>query len=83
MSTELPSRVESPVATNKAKIFAYIDPDLKEAIEALAEVRNRSVSNLLETIARDEIEKAKISGELVVKRVQDEGLNQKAISIAK
>jgi len=52
------------VATNKAKVFAYIDPELKEGLEQLAERRNRSVSNLVETLIQQEIEKAKEAGEL-------------------
>ncbi|GAB4469474.1 MAG: hypothetical protein OHK0037_27730 [Elainellaceae cyanobacterium] len=52
------------VATSKAKVMAYIEPELKEDLERLADVRNRSISNLLETLIRDEIEQAKTTGEL-------------------
>lgn len=44
--------------------MAYIEPELKEDLERLADVRNRSISNLLETLIRDEIERAKSTGEL-------------------
>jgi len=52
------------VATSKAKVFAYIEPELKEELERLADVRNRSISNLMETLIRDELERARLSGEL-------------------
>ena len=52
------------VPTNKAKVFAYIEPELKEQLERLAERRNRSISNLLETLIREEVEQAKDNGEL-------------------
>jgi hypothetical protein len=32
------------VATDKAKLFAYVDPQLKAKIERLADIRLRSVS---------------------------------------
>ncbi|HIK39970.1 hypothetical protein [Thermoleptolyngbya sp. M55_K2018_002] len=52
------------MATSKAKVMAYIEPELKEDLERLADVHNRSISNLLETLIRDEIERAKSTGEL-------------------
>lgn len=52
------------VPTSKAKVFAYIQNELKEDLERLAEVRNRSISNLLETLIKAEVDQAKASGEL-------------------
>lgn len=52
------------VATDKAKLFAYVDPALKEKIERLAAVRLRSVSNLVESVMADEVREAEQSGEL-------------------
>lgn len=52
------------VATDKAKLFAYVEPALKDKIERLAETRLRSVSNLVESVMADEIRKAERSGEL-------------------
>ncbi|MBD2023805.1 ribbon-helix-helix protein, CopG family [Leptolyngbya sp. FACHB-711] len=52
------------VPTSKAKIFAYVEPELKEKLERLAERRNRSVSNLLETLIREEVEQAERTGEI-------------------
>jgi hypothetical protein len=57
-------QTEFIVPTNKAKIFSYIEPELKAELEALAQIRNRSLSNLIETLARLEVEQAKASGEL-------------------
>lgn len=56
--------IESLVATEKARIVSYIDPDAKKDLEALASKRNRSMSNLLETLIYEEIQRAKESGEL-------------------
>lgn len=52
------------VATDKAKLFAYVEPGLKAKIERLADVRFRSVSNLVESVMADEIRRAEQSGEL-------------------
>ena len=55
---------QTTVATNKAKLFAYVSHADKADLERLAEIRLRSLSNLIEAIVRDEIKKAKESGEL-------------------
>jgi hypothetical protein len=52
------------VATDKAKLFAYVDPALKAKIEKLAEARLRSVSNLVESVMAEEVARAEQSGEL-------------------
>lgn len=52
------------VATKKPRVVVYLDESLKELLELLADKRNRSVSNLLETLAKQEIEQAKQKGEL-------------------
>ena len=52
------------VATNKAKLIAYVSHADKADLERLAEIRLRSLSNLIEAMVRDEIRKAKESGEL-------------------
>jgi hypothetical protein len=52
------------VATDKAKLFAYVDPTLKAKIEHLAEARLRSVSNLVESVMAEEVARAEKSGEL-------------------
>ena len=50
--------------TDKAKVSAYVEQDLKKKVDRLCEIRNRSISNLVETLLRDEIAKAEESGEL-------------------
>ncbi|MGB6013259.1 MAG: hypothetical protein WBG32_00885 [Nodosilinea sp.] len=52
------------MATDKAKLFAYVDPVLKAKIERLADQRLRSVSNLVESVMAEEVAKAEKSGEL-------------------
>ncbi len=52
------------MAPQKTKVMTYIDSDLREELERLAEIRNRSLSNLLETLIQAEIKQAKITGEL-------------------
>jgi hypothetical protein len=52
------------VATDKAKLFAYVDPALKAKIEKLASLRLRSVSNLVESVMAAEAANAERTGEL-------------------
>jgi hypothetical protein len=58
------------VATDKAKLFAYVDPALKAKIERLADQRLRSVSNLVESVMAEEVAKAERSGELPTETAQ-------------
>lgn len=57
------------VATNKARLVAYCDPEIKEKLERLAELRLRSLSNLIESVLVEEVAKAEASGELPTKPV--------------
>lgn len=52
------------VATKKPRVVVYLDESLKDLLERLADKRNRSVSNLLETLAKQEVEQAQANGEL-------------------
>jgi predicted transcriptional regulator len=52
------------VATNKARLVAYCEPEIKEKLEKLAEARLRSLSNLIESVLVEEIAKAEANGEL-------------------
>ena len=52
------------VATNKARLVAYCEPEIKEKLEKLAEARLRSLSNLIESILVEEVAKAERAGEL-------------------
>lgn len=56
------------VATNKARLVAYCDPEVKEKLERLAEARLRSLSNLIESVLVEEIAKAERAGELPPKK---------------
>jgi hypothetical protein len=53
------------VATDKAKLFAYVDPLLKAKIERLADIRLRSVSNLVESVMAEEVARAEQEGILL------------------
>ena len=52
------------VATEKVRVSAYIPEDTKLDLEKLAEVRDRSVSNLIERLIKKEIADAKAKGEI-------------------
>lgn len=52
------------VPTKNPRVVVYLSPELKQALESLAEKRNRSVSNLLETLAKKEVEQAQKDGEI-------------------
>ena len=55
----------SPVpGTKKPRIVFYLEESLKHDLEKLAEVENRSVSNLIETVARELVAKAKKEGKI-------------------
>lgn len=54
----------SPMPTKNPRVVVYLSPELKAKLEALASKRNRSVSNLLETVAKEVVEQAEESGEL-------------------
>ncbi|MGG6297833.1 ribbon-helix-helix protein, CopG family [Leptolyngbya sp. AN02str] len=52
------------VATEKARIVAYCSNEMKRKLEKLADLRFRSVSNLIEAVLAEEIARAEASGEL-------------------
>ncbi len=52
------------VATNKARLVAYCEPEIKEKLERLAELRLRSLSNLIESVLVEEVARAEASGEM-------------------
>lgn len=56
--------IVNDVATNKARLVAYCEPEIKEKLEQLAEQRLRSLSNLIESILVEEVAKAEAAGEL-------------------
>ncbi len=50
------------VATDKVRVSTYIQEDLKPDLEALAKVQKRSLSNLLEVLCQEAVDKAKKDG---------------------
>ena len=52
------------VATDKSRLIAYCDPTIRAKLETLADLRFRSLSNLIESILAEAIAKAEESGEL-------------------
>ena len=56
------------VATNKARIVSYVEPEIKEKLEKLADARLRSLSNLIEAALVEEVARAEASGELPVQQ---------------
>ena len=52
------------VATDKRKISAYLEDSLKEDAEKLAKLQKRSLSNLIEILLQEAVDKAKSEGKL-------------------
>jgi len=52
------------VATDKARIVAYCSQEMKRKLERLADLRFRSLSNLVEAVLAEEIARAEVNGEL-------------------
>ena len=52
------------VATDKARLIAYCEPTIKAKLEILADLRFRSLSNLVESILAEAVAKAEATGEL-------------------
>ena len=52
------------VPSDKPRITLYIDSDLKQALEVLAERADRSVSNYVIQLIRQEVARAEEAGEL-------------------
>lgn len=52
------------VPTDRARVAAYIDWELKEKLEALAALEDRSVSNFIERLIKEAVIKAEESGQL-------------------
>lgn len=55
---------EFPVPSDKPRITLYIDQGLKEALEILAELADRSVSNYVVQLIKQDVARAQQSGEL-------------------
>jgi len=59
-----PLSMSESVTTTKAKAIILMRPDVKKRLEQLAKTRNRSMSNLVETLVIEELKRAEESGEL-------------------
>ncbi|MFG6095089.1 hypothetical protein SPB21_07555 [Leptothoe sp. ISB3NOV94-8A] len=51
------------LATDKKKVSAYLEPDLKEDAEALAKTRRMSLSTLIAVLLDREVKEARKQGE--------------------
>jgi predicted transcriptional regulator len=52
------------VPTDKARVATYIDEELKQKLEKLAALEDRSVSNFLERLLKQIIEQAEKEGKI-------------------
>jgi hypothetical protein len=52
------------LATDKKKISAYLDDNLKADADRLAKLEKRSLSNLIEVLLQEAVDKAKHEGRL-------------------
>lgn len=52
------------VATDKKKISAYLDDELKDSAESLAKARGMSLSTLIAFVLSKEVREARKTGEL-------------------
>jgi predicted transcriptional regulator len=56
--------VQFDVPTDKARVATYIEEELKQKLERLAALEDRSVSNFLERLIKQTIEQAEKEGRL-------------------
>ena len=52
------------VATKKARIVGYVDPDIRVLFKKIADKRQRSESNLIEVLITKTVEQALKDGEI-------------------
>ena len=55
---------DSWMATNKAKLMVYLEQSYKNGLEKLAELENRSMSNFVETLIQEVVDKARSEGKI-------------------
>jgi excinuclease UvrABC nuclease subunit len=55
---------QTEVISAKKRISLYLDEALKSNLERLAKIRKRSLSNLIEVLCEEELERARNNGEL-------------------
>jgi len=56
--------ITAVMPTNKGKVGVYLDKSLKADLEKLADSESRSVSNFVELLIKDAVEKAKSEGKI-------------------
>lgn len=59
-----PQLNQTEVISDKKRISLYLDEALKSDLERLAKIRKRSLSNLIEVLCEEELERARDNGEL-------------------
>lgn len=52
-----------PLVTDKKRVSLYLDEDIKSDLERLAKSRRRSLSNLIEWLCSQELERARQENE--------------------
>jgi predicted DNA-binding protein len=52
------------ISEAKKRMSIYLTPSLKEDLEKLAASKSRTISNMVEVLVRDAVEKAKKQGEI-------------------
>jgi hypothetical protein len=57
MRNQIAEQVHS-VATDKSKLMVYLDPTYKKGLEQLSEVHSRSMSNFVEVLIKEAVDKA-------------------------
>ncbi|MCC5624821.1 hypothetical protein [Nostoc sp. CHAB 5715] len=55
---------QTEVISDKKRISLYLDEALKSDLERLAKIRKRSLSNLIEVLCEEELERVRKNGEL-------------------
>ena len=60
----LESAYDSGMATDKAKLMVYMEPPYKEGLSVLAAAENRSMSNYVETLIIEAVNKAAEEGRI-------------------
>lgn len=56
--------VQWDVPTDKARVATYIEEELKQKLERLAALEDRSVSNFLERLIKQAVEQAEKQGKI-------------------
>ncbi|URD50733.1 hypothetical protein [Chroococcidiopsis sp. CCNUC1] len=52
------------MATDKKKLSVYVTEEVRKDLEALAKLESRSISNLLESLGKEAVRKARKEGKI-------------------